>query len=165
MSFRLSKNFTLKECLVSNTALRMRYNEQYSPDSDVIESLQTLVDNILQPLRDEIGLGIKVTSGYRCARVNKRIGGSRRSQHMVGEAADIQLWINGVNNSRKLFDTILEMNIPFGTLIYEYGSYDHETGQGEPDWVHISFSKGNNKCKVIRAVRGKTKTIYKRWTK
>ena len=163
MDVKLGDNFNLKEFLVSNTALRMRYNEQYSPDSDVIENLKTLVDNVLQPLRDEVGLGIRVTSGYRCPRVNKRIGGSKTSDHNYGKAADIQLWINGINKTRILFNAILYMDLGFDQLIYEFGTYDDKTLQGTPDWVHVSYRKGNNRGQILRAVRGKTKTIYKRW--
>ena len=160
---RLGKNFTLKELLVSGTAKRRRYAEQYKPDAVVVENLQALVDMVLQPLRDEMGLPIRVTSGYRCPRTNKAIGGSRTSEHMVGKAADIQLWIGGENRTRLLFDKIIEMNMGFRQLIYEFGTFDKCTKEGNPDWVHISFNKGNNKCQVLRAVRGKTKTIYKRW--
>ena len=45
----------------------------------------------LQSMRDRTGRPITVTSGYRCIRHNKAIGGSPRSQHMVGTAADIRI--------------------------------------------------------------------------
>lgn len=38
---------------------------------------------------------IKITSPYRTPAYNKKIGGSPKSQHMTGRAADIQLFNNG----------------------------------------------------------------------
>jgi uncharacterized protein YcbK (DUF882 family) len=45
----------------------------------------------LQVLRDEIGLPITITSGYRSPAHNRRVGGSPNSQHMQANAADIQV--------------------------------------------------------------------------
>ena len=49
-----------------------------------------LVDR-LQCLRDLIGKPIVVTSGCRCERYNKHIGGGYNSPHLLGLAADIQV--------------------------------------------------------------------------
>jgi len=43
----------------------------------------------LQKLRTAYGISLSVTSGYRCPKHNKAIGGSIRSKHMEGIAADI----------------------------------------------------------------------------
>jgi len=62
--------------------------------SDVPEEL---MDNVcllaknLQVLRDHIGKPIRVISGYRSPPYNRKIGGARRSQHMVAKAADIKI--------------------------------------------------------------------------
>lgn len=50
--------------------------------------------NKLQILRDEIGKPIIINSGYRTKEYNKKIGGSPKSQHMLGKAADIK--VNGM---------------------------------------------------------------------
>ena len=47
-----------------------------------------LVD-ALQRLRDLVKVPIKVTSGYRCEHHNSAVGGSPKSQHLTGKAADI----------------------------------------------------------------------------
>lgn len=49
---------------------------------------QELLDK-LQIIRDEINLPITVTSGYRCEKHNKAVGGKENSQHLKGNAADI----------------------------------------------------------------------------
>jgi uncharacterized protein YcbK (DUF882 family) len=54
-----------------------------------------LVD-ALELLRTKAGgRAIHITSGYRCARYNRRVGGRPRSQHIEGAAADIR--INGLS--------------------------------------------------------------------
>ena len=45
--------------------------------------------NKLEKLRILYGKIIVVNSGYRCQEHNKAIGGASRSQHMLGNAADI----------------------------------------------------------------------------
>jgi uncharacterized protein YcbK (DUF882 family) len=56
-----------------------------------VKVTKTLV-NALQKLRNAIGLPIHVTSGYRCPRNNKAVGGVKKSQHLSGKAADI--WVD-----------------------------------------------------------------------
>ena len=51
---------------------------------------QALVD-ALEALRASVGKPITVLSGYRCPTYNAAIGGSRYSQHKLGNAADIRV--------------------------------------------------------------------------
>lgn len=44
----------------------------------------------LQFCRDKCGFPIRVVSGLRCPKRNKQVGGSSRSYHLSGSAADIQ---------------------------------------------------------------------------
>ena len=45
----------------------------------------------LERLRKDINSPINVTSGYRCEKHNKEVGGSKNSFHMKGQAADIMV--------------------------------------------------------------------------
>lgn len=141
---KLSPNFTLEEMLESQTARRKGISEQFTPSPEVINSLRALCKNILQPLRDAIGGPIKVSSGYRTARLNRAIGGARNSQHMVGEAADIQ-GLNGLTN-KQLFNKIKQLNLPFDQLIWEFGNDQN------PAWVHVSFGPRNRR-QIIRVTK------------
>ena len=65
--------------------------KQLDPPAKVINSLDYLARTVLQPLRDELEWPIRVTSGYRSEALNSLIGGSANSQHVAGEAADIEI--------------------------------------------------------------------------
>ena len=43
----------------------------------------------LQLCREGAGISFKITSGYRCPKHNKEIGGSETSDHLRGEGVDI----------------------------------------------------------------------------
>ena len=57
---------------------------------DVLQNIQVLAEQ-LQVIRDEIGKPISITSGWRSAAHNARIGGAKHSYHVRGMAADIQV--------------------------------------------------------------------------
>ena len=106
---RLSKNFTLDELAKTNSGLIN------VPGKAETEALKELVSNVLQPLRDIYGESITINSGYRSPAVNKKIGGAKNSQHINGEAADIDS-----SDNSKLF-RIIKDNLPFDQLIWEGG--------------------------------------------
>lgn len=73
----------------------MRYTPRYfkadefkCPDCGQVKVAVGLV-MLLDLLRAVLGVPIRINSGYRCATRNKAVGGSDRSRHMLGCAADI----------------------------------------------------------------------------
>jgi hypothetical protein len=56
--------------------------------SDLLPNVKVLAEN-LQVLRDEVGKSIKINSGYRTVKHNKKVGGKSNSQHLQAKAADI----------------------------------------------------------------------------
>lgn len=150
---QLSKNFTLAELLSSETAIRKGYSEQFKPSQEVIENLRALAVNVLQPLRDALG-PLKITCGYRCDRTNKAVGGSKTSEHVKGMAADIEFWENGKECNQKIFDTILNLKLPFTQLIDEFGTNE------APAWIHVSYNPKNLKRQKMRADKVNGKTVY-----
>ena len=54
-------------------------------------AVRQLCAAVLDPLRERIGKPVRITGGYRTAESNRLIGGSKTSQHMVGEAVDIKV--------------------------------------------------------------------------
>lgn len=136
---KFSKNFDLNEFIQSPTALKFNINEQFSPPEDVVENLRLLCLNVLQPLRDAIGIPIEITSGYRCEALNKFINGAKNSEHQFGKAADIRLMVNGQNLSKKIFDKIIELKLPFRQLIDEKNY----------TWVHVSYDIKDIKKQIL----------------
>ena len=86
-TIRVSKNFALSEMVKSATAERL--NVDNSPSDIHLVNLTHLAIHILQPVRDEFGV-ITVNSGYRSPDLNKAVGGSDKSQHCHGQAADFE---------------------------------------------------------------------------
>ena len=125
------KYFTIKELCKSSTATLKRIDN--TPNSEIVNNLEQLVDNILDPLREAYGKPIKVNSGYRCEALNVAIGGSKTSQHRYGLAADITTGSRLEN--KKLFILAKQLNLPFDQLIDEKAY----------SWIHISFSKNPRK--------------------
>lgn len=128
---QLSKNFRLSEFLVTSTGIAN------IPTKEVIDNIQKLVDNVLQPLRELYGKPIIITSGYRSPKVNKAVGGSTTSGHMLGTAADITAGHRHLNE--KLYNIIRD-NFEFRQLIDEYNF----------QWVHIEYREGDNKGQLLK---------------
>lgn len=149
MMMRLSKHFTLDEFIKSATATRLGIDN--TPDEKVLNCIQALVDNVLEPLRVHYGRPIIITSGYRCPKLNKAVGGSSTSQHAIGQAVDIRSVSDSREDNKELFDMIREMKLPFDQLINEFGY----------DWVHVSFGPRNRR-QVLKAEKSGGKTVYKK---
>lgn len=77
----LSPHFSLDEMCVTRTGV------PNVPEPEHVEALRQLCLQ-LEPWRALVG-PLKVTSGYRNPEVNRAVHGSRTSQHVRGEAADV----------------------------------------------------------------------------
>lgn len=146
----LSKNFTLNELCQSEYALRNGIDN--TPSVEVVANLKNLAVNVLQPIRDSYGKGVKINSGYRSPAVNKAIGGSTTSDHCKGMAADIE--IPGVPN-HDLAEWI-KSNLKYTQLILEF----YTKGIPDSGWVHVSYDPTNLKCQQLTAVKENGKTVY-----
>lgn len=133
---KLTEHFSLEEMIKSQTGARKGIDN--TPPPEVIESLKALCENVLEKIRIHFGRPVTVNSGYRGPKLNKAIGGAKSSQHMTGQAADIE--IAGISN-KVLFCWIRD-NLNFDQLILEF----HKEGVPDSGWVHVSWnSKGNRK--------------------
>jgi len=152
----LSDNLTLEEFIRSNTAKRRGIDN--SPTPEHLESAKKLAKNIFQPIRENFGKPIFISSGYRSAALNKAIGGSPTSQHSKGEAIDIDQDGHGSPNNTEIFYWIKD-NLEFDQLIWEFGD------DKKPDWVHVSFKpNGAQRKEILRARRDSNgKTYYEKW--
>jgi zinc D-Ala-D-Ala carboxypeptidase len=147
----LSQNFSLAEMTKSETALRLDLPND--PEPDHLENMKALAENVLQPVRNYFGMGVKVNSAYRHPDVNKAVGGSTTSDHCKGMAADIE--IPGIPNA-ELAEWIQD-NLEFRQLILEF----YTPGVPDSGWVHVSYNPKDNKKQVLTAMKENGKTVYK----
>lgn len=129
------KYFTVNELIRSDTARAKGIDN--TPPPAIKLKLTSLVNNLLDPIREAWGSPISVNSGYRCPVLNKAVGGVSTSQHQKGEAADITVGSPELN--RQLFDLIAKGDFDFDQLIDE----------SDYSWVHISYSAGKNRHKIL----------------
>lgn len=120
----MTAHFSLAELIASDAATRQGINN--TPPDAVVENLERLMQT-LEIIRTACdNLPIVVTSGYRCERLNRLVGGSKTSAHMDGRAADI--WVVGLTPYQAALK-ILRAGIVIDQLIYEGG------------WVHVGIAK------------------------
>ena len=146
----LSANFSLKELTKSDTATRLGIDN--TPDDEAIDNLKTLCEKVLQPIRDHFSKSVTVTSGFRSSETNQATGGSKSSDHVKGQAADIE--IAGVANA-DLAQWIMD-NLEYTQLILEF----YTPGIPDSGWVHISYDPNNLKNQELTAVKVAGKTQY-----
>jgi hypothetical protein len=179
---RLSAHFTLAEMIESGTARRdpELWRRQCAPAAGVEGALQQLATTTLEPLRHLFDWPIRVNSGYRCVELNRRVGGAKRSQHCLGEAADIRLgpgWTPERASCRLPLDlvsdsldgrvdlliatgwlfavaAVLVEELDIDQVIHEYGG-----GFGRPAWVHVSH--GSRRRRSILAIGEWTGGAYR----
>jgi hypothetical protein len=141
-------HFSIEEMYASDTAKRLGIDNK--PSTQKMINLVYLCAYVLEPLRVAMGKPIKISSGYRCEKLNKAVGGVYNSQHLKGQAAD--LCIDGDLKKGKRWFNYIKDHLPFDQLIWEHnpktGSY----------WVHVSFvypDFGKNRRKVINNLEKK----------
>jgi len=151
----IGKYLTLEECCKSATAIRLGIDNK--PNQQQIIALQALASNVYDKCCQHFLLKIPVTSGFRSKALNDAISGSSgSSQHMRGEAFDLDLdgTTNGVTNAQ-LFNYI-KQHINFDQLIWEFGT------DSNPDWVHVSYDvAGKNRKNVFKGFRANGRVHYK----
>jgi len=153
---KLTKNLSLKEAIKSNTAIR--HGISNDPTEEEVAKLKVTAEKVFQPVREHFGIPIGITSMFRSAALNNKIGGAKSSQHMKAEAIDIDADVFGGKvevegemiplTNKMIFDYIKD-NLEFDQLIWEFGTKDN------PDWVHVSYKEGYNRNRMLKVVKDK----------
>lgn len=148
----LSSHFCLKEFTESATARKHGIANEATPEA--VENLKRLCQGTLEPLREALQLPVIITSGYRTKELNDMLAhSSERSQHMLGQAADLYVG----NGSRELLikafrEILLNPGIDFDQVILY------------PTFIHVSYvSKERNRRGILKA-KGNGKLGYGRLT-
>lgn len=145
---KLSQYFSLAEMTKSHSTARLGIDN--TPPQQAIWALEKLCVEVLDPLRRLMGRPIVVGSGYRSTAVNKHVGGEPSSQHLKGEAADIEC--PGVSNLALALQ-IERSALPFDQCILEF----HVIGDDASGWVHVSHRGATNRRQVLTKVHGEAK--------
>lgn len=137
---QLSKHFKLEEFTKSQVATRNDIKNM--PGSGEIKNLENVAYEILEPVRAKFENPVIINSGYRCLKLNKKIGSSDSSQHIKGMAVDFE--IMGVPNIQVAY--WIKNNCDFDQLILEF----YKPDEANAGWVHVSYNeKGNNRKQVL----------------
>lgn len=120
---RLSPHFHAVEFTYSSRAQALHINNDPGPAE--LENLVRLCFDVLEPARDIVG-PLVVNSGFRCAELNKAVGGVKTSAHLEGRAADV---VPSQMTCADAFRVLKDSNIPFDQLILE------------PTWIHMGVAK------------------------
>jgi zinc D-Ala-D-Ala carboxypeptidase len=132
----VARHFTLDELKHSNTAKAEGIANDPGPQE--IEALRALCAAVLDPLREALAKPISINCAYRGPVLNKRVGGVANSQHLTGQAADIQAPAVAVLD---VFKLIIRQGLPYDQVIYE-------ARNATSKWVHVSHVDGANRGEI-----------------
>jgi len=146
----ISKHISLKEGVFSQTATRRDLDN--TPNEEQLENMKLIGEKVFEPLREWVGGPIKINSFFRGLPLNTAIGGAKSSQHMKGQAMDIDDTFGHATNA-EMYEWVKE-NLDFDQMIWEFGT------DKNPNWVHISYvspEKNRNRCLLAYKEKGRSK--------
>jgi len=127
----ISTHVLYSEVVHSDTAKRLGISNE--PNGGQTERIKTTALKIFEPLREALKVPIYISSCFRSEALNKAMKGAKNSQHMTGEAMDLDAEKFGGTTNKEIFDYIKD-HLEFDQLIWEAGT------DTEPDWVHVSYT-------------------------
>ena len=147
----ISEHISYKEGVYSITATRLGIDNV--PNDEQLNNMETIAEKVFEPLREWIGGPVKVNSFFRGLKLNTAIGGSSKSQHMKGQAIDIDDTF-GLATNAEMYHWIKE-NLDFDQLIWEFGDDDN------PNWLHVSYvSPEDNRNRCLKAYKEQGRSKY-----
>ena len=130
----ISRHVSYKEATHSETAIK--HNITNVPTEKELVNMRLVAEKCFEPLREWYGKPIRVNSFFRSKELNIKVGGSKNSQHVIGQAMDISA--GSKEENKKLFDWCKD-NLDFDQLIWEYGG----------TWIHISYRSSGNRKQIL----------------
>ena len=126
------KYFSIEELTSSATAKRLGIDN--TPSDNIKKNLTLFIEKVLDPIREDWGGPITVSSGYRCPELNNAVGGAKTSGHQYGYCADLQVK-GGMKKIREFADFIFEWmkdhKMKFDELLWEHS--------GGVTWLHFCW--------------------------
>ena len=122
----MTPHFTLEELTASYTATRLEIDNMPTPEA--LANLKILA-NGLEAVREKLYSNpIKISSGYRCLKLNRTLKSRDTSYHVRGLAADFTCPAFGT--VPEVMRALADSSIEFDQLILEFNS-----------WIHIGFAE------------------------
>jgi hypothetical protein len=115
--------------IFSDTATRMGIDND--APLDVVQNLKRTANGLERVRQLLNNNAIRISSGYRCKRLNEAVHGQPNSQHVTGQAVD---FTSPYGPPTQLVPLIKRSGIDFDQLICEF------PGSTSGGWVHISFT-------------------------
>ena len=150
---KISKHISYHEGTYSRTAERRDLDN--TPNKEQLKCMKEVAENLFEPLREWVGGPIKINSFFRGEPVNTAIGGSTRSQHMKGQAIDIDDTFGHKTNAEMYY--YIKDNLDFDQMIWEFGT------DKNPNWLHISWVShrpNRKKLTIAKKINGRTKYVH-----
>ena len=143
-------HFAEQEFVKSATA--QKYGIVNNPPPEATANLCRLCENTLEPLREELGLPVIITSGYRCKALNERITHHANcSQHMSGCAADFYVGVQG-SRFKVQGESHRERLIRAFQLIITSDKVDYDHVIIYENFIHVSYvSRSANRHRITMA--------------
>ena len=132
---KISDHITLEESTHNSAGL------VNVPTITQVQAMQNVAKNLFEPIRNWYGKPIAINSFFRNEEVNKHAGGVPTSQHLTGEAIDIDA---GTDN-HLIWAWLLKSGLKFDQIINE------NPIKGNPSWIHISLKLvGTNRNQILQ---------------
>ena len=133
--------FKMSELIHSDTA--NLYNINNMPEIEHLDNILNLIYYVLQPLREILDVPVLVSGGYRSYSLWQKLydlgkNPAKNSQHLNGQAADIQV---PSKDLKEVFN-IIKTKLPYDQLLYEYDLQGNK-------WIHVSYNHGKNRKQAI----------------
>lgn len=142
---RVTEHFTWREVVFSEMAVRRGIDN--TPPEDLMPNIYRQA-SFMEQLRFVLGgRPIFISSWYRCLELNKAIGGSTTSVHMLGLACDFLCPAMG--SPLQVAEYLAQSTeLDFDQIIHEYGR-----------WVHVGLNMGNRK-QLLTAYRQEGRVVF-----
>lgn len=130
--------FSIKELSQSDTA------ERLGIDNTIPANLEPNVKRLiaeLDKIRGAYKRPITINCGYRCEKLNRAVGGSPTSDHLLARAADLK-------NTPELQELILKM-ASLGKIEFDQIIIEKPDKNGVGAWIHISCRPANRRQILI----------------
>ena len=139
------KFFSIAEMTKSDTARRLGIDN--TPSDSIKKNLTLFIEKVLDPIREDWGSPIIVSSGYRCPELNKAVGGVNTSGHMYGFCADLQVKGDLRKFSNFVIEWMKEHQMKWDQIIWEKS--------GNVTWLHFCWigKDGKQRMKCFNIIK------------